>query len=133
MAQQALTIAEHAHEPRHCEVSDLFSISGEDGADKEALIAASTEYLRQFVAPVKVDGKTACFHCGSVMDGMMAALGMAAAYEWGLAHGEARCSKCGWPARGIHYPKDADGKELWTARNLFLAYHPDVVSARGEA
>lgn len=42
-------------------------------------------------------------------------------------HGEAKCSGCGWPARGMHFPKDAAGEEIWNARNLFLAYHPDMV------
>ncbi len=128
----ATDIQQHAHEPRHCVASDLFTVTNDSG-EGDAIIAASNEYLRQFAAPVKVDGKTACFHCGTQMDGMLHALGLGAAYQWAMTHGEANCSKCGWPARGMHYPKDADGSEIWTARNLFLAYHPDVVEARGEA
>jgi hypothetical protein len=120
-------ISQHAHEFRRCVASDLFNVSGEDCDEKRKLIADTDEYLSAFVAPIKEDGKTVCFHCGAQMDGMMHALGFGAAYAWGLAHGEAHCSKCQWPARGMHYPKDGDGKELWTARNLFLAYHPDFV------
>jgi hypothetical protein len=122
----------HAHEPRYCEAADVFNVSNADDPEAVKLIAASNEYLRQFAAPIKDDGRTVCFHCGSRMDAMMHALGAGAAYVWGMAHGEAKCSKCGWPARGMHYPKDADGKDLWTARNLFLAYHPDQVTSAAE-
>lgn len=122
----------HAHEPRHATAADLFSINGDDRAEKDALIAAINEYLNAFAAPVKVDGKPVCFHCGGKLDSFMAAMGMGVAYEWGLAHGEAKCSGCGWPARGMHRPKDADGSELWTASNLFLAYHPEQVESRSD-
>ena len=121
---------EHILPYRRCEVADLFSIDGEDCPEKAALIEASAAYLRIFAAPIKEDGKTRCLHCGETFDGMMHALGVGAAMVWGLAHGEATCSKCGWPGRGMHYPKGADGKELWTARNLFLLYHPDEVTQR---
>ena len=119
---------EHVHEPRHCCAFDLFDIKGEDCRAKATLIAQSNEYLCQFAAPIKDGDDQVCFHCGGRLNGMMHALGVGVAYVWGLAHGEAKCSGCGWPARGMHYPKGADGKELWSARNLFLAYHPDVVA-----
>jgi hypothetical protein len=125
------TADQHAHEPRHCTVADLFTISGEDGDEKAALIAASDKYLSAFAAPVKdAEGKPVCFHCGERIDGFGQVFGTAVAYQWGLAHGEANCSGCGWPARGMHYPKDANGDDLWSARNLFLAYHPDFVERR---
>lgn len=125
---------DHALPYRRAVTSDLFKIDGEDCDEKRDLIAATDEYLSAFVAPVKAgNGEPACFHCGKRIDGLMSVLGVAVAYEWGLAHGEAKCSGCGWPARGMHYPKGADGKELWTASNLFLAYHPDQVTARSDA
>lgn len=121
---------EHALPFRRCTARDVFSVKdgGEQDANTQAIIAASDAYLSAFVAPVRnADDKAACFHCGSVVDGLMHALGVGAAYQWGMCHGEAQCSKCGWPARGMHYPKDEAGEELWTARNMFLAYHPDYV------
>lgn len=122
---------EHKLEYRKCEVADLFSIHG-DSDEVQAVINASAEYLTQFVAPVKVEGKPACFHCGERFDSFLQCVGAGVAYEWGMVHGEARCSGCKWPARGMHYPKDTDGKELWKAQNLFLAYHPDFVNFKSE-
>lgn len=128
-----MATAQHAHEPRHCTAGDLFSISGADGAEKASLLAATDEYLSAFAAPTKGDdGKPVCFHCGARIDGFAQMFGTGVAYRWGLAHGEANCSGCGWPARGIHRPVGADGEPLWTASNLFLAYHPDFVEARAE-
>lgn len=122
----------HAHEPRHCTAADLFSISG-DGAEVAAFVAEVDKYLSAFAAPVKNEaGACVCFHCGGVIDGFLQMLGSGVAYQWGLTHGEANCSGCGWPARGIHYPKGEDGEELFSLRNLFLAYHPDGVESRAE-
>ena len=124
-------LTNHAFDPRHCTSADLFTIKSDEGQSE--FLAASDEYLKGFVAPVKNDeGKPVCFHCGSVMDSFMQVLGFGAAYEWGIVHGEARCSHCKWPARGMHHPKDAQGEGLWNAQNLFLAYHPDFVEAPAE-
>lgn len=134
MSAPHMATAEHAHEPRHCTAADLFSINGEDGDEKAALIAATDEYLSAFAAPVKNDdGEPVCFHCGERIDGFAQMFGTGVAYQWGLAHGEATCSGCGWPARGVHRPKGADCEPLWTASNLFLAYHPDFVESREES
>ncbi|MGB3844277.1 MAG: hypothetical protein WA940_00270 [Sphingopyxis sp.] len=122
---------EHAHEPRRCVITDIATVNG-DTDEAQAFIVKANEYLAAFAAPLKIDGYTTCFHCGTRMDGMMHALGVGAAYVWGMAHGEAACSKCGWPARGMHYPKDEKG-EMFTLRNFFLAYMPDQVSVRSAA
>lgn len=106
-------------------VEDLFKV--EDGlpeADRTAL----ESYLSRFANPKQEDGKHACINCGSKIDGFMQALGLAEAYRWGIVHGEAQCSGCGWPARGMHYIKRADGTEICTICNLFLPYHQDEVS-----
>ena len=60
----------------------------------------------------------------------MQAFGFGAAYRWGLTHGEANCSGCGWPARGMHYITGKDGSEVLSLRNVFLPYHPDFVEQR---
>lgn len=120
-------IDQHACEYHRCTAADVFTVKG-DSDEAAVLIADSDKYLSQFVAPVKDDdGNPMCFHCGARLSGMLHAFGAGASYVWGLVHGEATCSGCDWPARGMHYPKGDDGKDLWSARNLFLAYHPDVV------
>lgn len=119
---------EHALPFQRCTSSDLFKITGEA---PEGFLEDSDAYLSAFVAPVKGDdGQARCFHCGEVIDSFSQMFGTGVAYEWGLAHGEARCSGCKWPARGMHYPKGRDGTELYSVRNLFLAYHPDFVERR---
>src|SRR3546814_17585067 len=111
--------AQHKHEPRRCVITDIATVNG-DTDEAQAFIEKANEYLAAFAAPMKEDGRTVCFHCGAHMDGMMHALGVGAAYIWGLTHGEANCSKCSWPARGMHYPKDDKGA-LFTLRNVFLS------------
>lgn len=130
-AHTPLTAVEHALPFRRCEVKDLFTHNDDDSEAAKAVLAASAEYLSAFAAPTKnEDGKPVCFHCGGQFNSFLETMGVGVAFRWGLAHGEAACSGCGWPARGMHYPKDANGAELWTARNLFLQYHPDFVEAR---
>lgn len=119
------------HSPERMRASDIASIK-EDGEDAQAMMAALDKYLEPFAKPHKVDGKTICHNCGQPVDGMMQVFGMAVAYRWGLGHGEAECSGCGWPARGMHYIKNDDGSELVTLRSVFLPYHPDFVES-GEA
>ena len=122
----------HAVEPERCTSAHLFTVNG-DPAESAAFRAEVDEYLAAFAAPATgEDGKPVCFHCGESVDGFKQAFGLGVAYRWGLAHGEAECSGCGWPARGMHYPKGKDGEELFSLRNFFLAYHPDFVSARAE-
>ena len=122
------TATEHALKYRRATAIDLFSFGEVDGPEKQSVLDATDAYLKAFVAPVRdADGNIACFHCGKAINGFSAMFGTGVAYQWGLTHGEARCSGCGWPARGMHYPKDEAGNELWALRNFFLAYHPDEV------
>jgi hypothetical protein len=111
----------------HLKPTDIFTVSDDLPAED---LAALTDYLSAFASPKNADGKFACINCETEMDGMMAAFGIGAAYEWGFVHGEARCDRCGWPARGMHYIKRPDGVEVASIRNLFLPYHPSQVTKR---
>lgn len=124
-------VTTHKHQPQVCKIEDVFSVK--DGADPDFL-AQVGEYLSAFAAPAKdADGKPVCFHCGGKLDSFMNLIGAGVAWQWGMAHGEAFCSGCQWPARGHHFIKDADGKELLTLHNVFMAYMPEYVEARTAA
>ena len=103
---------------------DIFKVSDNMPSDD---LAALDAYLADFASPTNADGNYACINCNDLIDGLKQALGIGSAYRWGIVHGEASCSGCGWPARGMHYVKRADGTEIVTVRNFFLPYHPSVV------
>jgi hypothetical protein len=134
-------MTEHAHEPKRCTTRDFLTVKGENAEEVAEFERLADEYLKIFAAPLKDGDKVVCFHCGCEHDGFKAFMGLAAGVEWGLVHGEGRCSgmphhdrPCGWPYRGMHYAKRPDGTELFTLSNLFLAYHPDeVTTAKEEA
>jgi hypothetical protein len=129
-------ITEHAHQPIRCKASDFLTIKGEDEAEIAEFTKLADDYLKIFAAPVRDGDKVVCFHCGCEHDGFKAVIGLTAGVEWGIVHGEGRCSgmphhdrSCGRPYRGMHYPKRPDGTELFSLSNFFLAYHPDEVVA----
>ena len=103
-------------------------VEAKPGAPPEAVAYAAEaqrridEYLSHFVAPEEDYG---CIMCGLPQGGLFGAA------EWGLAHGEARCGRCGYPSRGQHYISIDDEKddpgELRIPR--LLQYHPDEVTA----
>jgi hypothetical protein len=107
---------------QHCTFEDLFK--GECDPDSRRIIE---DYLRGFAQP-NDEGK--CIKCGKVQGGLMSLL--LGGFEYGLVHGEGRCSGCGWPARANHYIKDAEGKTIMRFR-IILQYHPDSVTTKGEA
>lgn len=106
-------------EVKHCTIEDIgLEITGEDAPP---IIDAINKYLADFAGKV-------CPKCGSKLGGMFGA------FTWGLAHGEGYCTggftgkRCGWPARGYHDIKDANGESLFEQRlPIVLAYHPDAV------
>lgn len=131
-----------AHEVEHCTLADLAKITIEGNeADGAEFVAIVDEYLSHFCKPVYENDARVCPKCGSPLDAFKQALGIGAAIQWGLVHGEGRCSgmphldkPCGWPYRGMHYIKGKDAAEdddpILTMRNQFLAYHPDEVEVR---
>lgn len=111
---------------RVCRIEDLFKVSDDAPSSLSDEVNA---YLACFAAPVVRDGQQHCLSCDERIDAFADALGIGVAYRWGLAHGEARCTGCGWPARGMHRITGDDGRVIATIRNFFLAYHPDHVAA----
>ena len=110
-----------------CTIADIGIDIG--GTDAPPLIAATNEYLATFARPMKTDGdgfllgRLECLHCGATLDGAMGS------FQWGLASGEGQCSRCGWPARAHHCPRDANGETIFTGPVEFiLQYHPDHVT-----
>jgi hypothetical protein len=101
----------------HCTFEDLLK-----GDCPVEIRQAITDYLAAFAKPTE-DGK--CLKCGTVQGGLMAAL--IGGFQYGLVHGEGRCTKCDWPGRANHYFKDATGKEIGSLR-VILQYHPDLVT-----
>ena len=101
---------------------------GWEEAFKPEEIPAVREYLNHYVNPHydktnPENIKRHCCNCGMEMDSFKQMLGLAAAYEWGMVHGEAYCSNCGYPARALHQPK-MEGQEepIFTLNHLYLEY-----------
>lgn len=80
-----------------------------DGEDAEWVAPIIDKYLSSFCIPkdtpepdkahiggVSIMGWP-CVNCEKPLTGLFGH------FQWGLAHGEGYCSKCGWPARGCHY------------------------------
>jgi hypothetical protein len=115
---------EHAYQTHRCTWRDMFT--PKDGAEPDTEILEDIDaYLELFAAPILIDGKNLCPHCGhpfngSLMDSFLGDGG----FEWGLAHGEGHCRCCRWPARAYHFVKDRHGADLMTFRHWVLAYRP---------
>ncbi len=107
----------------HFALEDPFEVAPETPAD---VLAELREYFHTFATPTKGKHGAECPNCGSAIGGMFGS------FEWGLVHGEGRCSICHWPMRAYHFIKDKDGKDVATIRNLVLPYHPDFVTKRSK-
>ena len=94
--------------------------SPEFKAAKEKLVNATNEYLKIFVAP---DEEKRCICCDKLLGGLLGT------FEYGLAHGEGKCSECGYPARANHYVEIPDLGEMSFVN--ILQYHPDQLKPRG--
>lgn len=118
-------------EIEHASALDFIQLK--DGAEyteeTQSVVADFNKYLEPFAKPLYIDDDQHCLNCKKPINGFMEAVGLAVAYRWSIAHGEANCSGCGWPARGMHYIKDEEGNLLFDIKNLFIPYHPDFVSS----
>lgn len=89
-------------------------------------------YFHLFAAPIVrlVDNERTyyCLSCNQPINSFLEILGVAVAHRWDIVYGEAFCSGCHWPSRGIHRITDRNGEHVCTIKNVFLYYHPDVVS-----
>lgn len=115
---------EHAYPTVQCTWEALFS--PKEGAEPvPELLEDINAYLEPFAAPILLDGKNMCPHCGHAFNGSITDhLFGSGGFEWGLAHGEGHCRCCRWPARLYHFVKDRHGEDLMTFRHLVLAYRP---------
>jgi len=103
----------------------------DDEAKAEAarILSVLDDYFRIFAAPKSSGiepnfgfGGTVCICCGATLGGAFGS------FAWGLCHGEGTC-ECGYPCRGLHYPKDTDGESLFTRGvPVVLQYHPSELS-----
>ena len=96
-------------------VADYFNTRPAAEVDQE--LARLEAYLTQFAK--LTDAKCLC--CGT---SLLCPFGMGVfgGFEWGLVHGEGRCSTCGYPMRGHHRVEG-----FGVIRNLFLPYHPSTI------
>jgi hypothetical protein len=118
---------------------DWHTLCEPKGEDAAKIAAAFDKYFAPFAQPPgekKEDGSyipkegQPCLNCGEMLTGLMAHLIGSGGFEWGIAHGEGRCSNCHWPARLYHFITDDAGEKIVTIRNILLQYHPDVVTRR---
>ena len=97
------------------------------GGDKDMARGILDAYFASFVCPKFTEcengspasGSHLCVKCGERIDGIIGT------FQWGLAHGEGQCCKCGYPMRGHHYIKDQDGEDFINLTLYILQYHPD--------
>jgi hypothetical protein len=84
---------------------------------------ALTEYFKQFLEPT---GKCPCcdsvFGKSGIESFLLAGAPNRATLNWGIANGEANCSKCGYLFRVYH--RNVGPFEFL---NLGLPYHPDTL------
>ena len=111
-----------------CKASDVgVHIEGEGS---EVIVDALDTYFSDFIKPIKegvgniLSGNLVCWKCGSSLNGFLGT------FRWGIQNGEGYCSKCEWPCRGLHRPKDSDGDEVFEqAIPAVLQYSPKYVTS----
>lgn len=105
--------------------------AGTDQLSKEDTEAMDA-YFAQFIQiDLAEDGERRCPCCGSsfgkngVVGWLMAGAEGHATLKWGIANGEAHCSKCSYPFRVYHR-----GVGPIEFLNVSLAYHPDELKVK---
>lgn len=105
-------------------------VSGETDKLESADVAALDEYFAAFIQLDFNAEERECPCCHSkfgkngIMGFLMAGADGHATLEWGIAHGEAACSKCRYPYRVYH--RDVGPIKFL---NVGLPYHPDELTA----
>jgi len=110
--------------PRACCETVGIDVSGKDEVEGRRIM---DKYFRSFVCPKFTEcengspasGSHKCVACGERIDGIIGT------FQWGLAHGEGHCCKCGYLMRGMHYIKDDQGEEFMNLTRYILQWHPD--------
>ena len=111
---------------------------GEDGLTEAQKVALDDYFEHFMLGPLDDDGKEVCPCCRERMQGgiegaVFQMAGMGVSLEWGLAHGEASCSGCGWPYRVCHHNIGGKGDGQIIKRLVVsLPYHPSEIRVRGE-
>ena len=113
---------------------DIFEES-DDGITVAQAVALDDYFFHFMLEPLDEEGCEVCPCCrerikGGVEGALLGCLGVGVHLEWGLAHGEALCSGCGWPYRVLHYNiggKDEDA--LIKRLVLALPYHPSELTS----
>ena len=114
----------------HCTLDDVLRVLGgsftkTEGCSQEQFdreLAAAhvefNEYGKEFLPP-----REKCIGCDWPLAGLLAGT-----FVWGLANGEGKCGRCGYPARAIHRKEHTGGLTF----QRILQYHPDTLVTRGE-
>ena len=109
--------------------NDIFS-EGKDGLTTAQAITLDDYFFHFMVTPKDDDGKEVCPCCRERMQGgvegtILQMGGLGVSLEWGIVHGEAFCSGCGWPYRVYHHDIGGKGEDALIKKLVAsLPYHP---------
>lgn len=122
----------------HLNWRDIFEEkdAGLPADDREAIDAHFGHYVPPDMKTDLSTGKKElvpqkCVGCDEPLTGFLGLLTGRGGFEWGIAHGEGRCSNCGWPCTAHHFVRKKVGdqyEQVITLRNFILQYHPANVS-----
>lgn len=115
--RQALGALQAREVPR-VRAADYFAKDADAGAEADQELARWDAYFAGFAK--LTDARCLC--CGTSLRCYLG-MGLFGGFKWGAVHGEGHCAHCQYPMRGHHR---VDG--LGVIRNLFLSYHPSVLS-----
>ena len=92
----------------------------------EPLSAEDEKALSDYFSAFTLLEGNACPGCGEKLTGsLLESFIGSATFTWGICHGEGFCSKCRYPARGLHYNVGPIEQLA-----LVLPYHPDDLIQR---
>ena len=134
MVKMQSRVAElRAEDPPRMRWSDIFE-GGEDELTPAQAVVLDDYLFHFMVGPLDEGDKEVCPCCRERIGGLCGLLGMGVSLEWGIAHGEAFCSGCGWPYRVYHYDIGGKGEDALIKRLVVgLPYHPSEIRLKGDA